>query len=148
MALDLRTKEDLRSRFLQICRQYFRDDTFKEMSDKIGENDKVLNAICNGSRELGLSTIVRLCRSTPDIDINWLISGRGNMIVQNNIAACQADSENDRTIKTLRDMLREKDQKIADLTADIAILRTSVSHYLTPRGAQSSIQTVEETPTY
>lgn len=92
------------------------------MSTKIGENDKIINAICNGSRELGISTIVRLSLSTPAIDINWLLSGRGSMTLPTQ-SETKASDANNTTVQMLRDMLREKDNQIAELTADNALLK-------------------------
>ena len=76
-------KEDLlpqiAERFLQIRRKLFGDNN-REMSSKIGEDERVVSAICTGKRSAGLSTIIKLLDAVPDIDANWLLFGRGSMI--------------------------------------------------------------------
>lgn len=66
-------------RFLQIRRKLF-DDNNREMSSKIGEDERVVSAICTGKRSAGLSTILKLLDAVPDVDANWLLFGRGSMI--------------------------------------------------------------------
>lgn len=66
-------------RLLQIRRKLF-DDNNREMSSKIGEDERVVSAICTGKRSAGLSTILKLLDAVPDIDANWLLFGRGSMI--------------------------------------------------------------------
>lgn len=69
---------EVNERFLQIRRQMFGDSN-AEFSKKIGENDKIVSAICNKSRSAGQTTILKLLQSMPDIDANWLMTGVGQM---------------------------------------------------------------------
>ena len=48
----------------------------RKMANSIGENENVLGSICLGNRPPGLSTILKIVNSNPDIDANWLLTGR------------------------------------------------------------------------
>lgn len=148
MASNNDSKEFLRGQFLQICRDYFEGSTYVDIGKKIGENDKIISAICTGSRELGLTTIIRLLKSTPEINANWLLVGHGEMT---NTPRPKLTNQSDGAIGVLRDMLREKDREISNLSADIrerdieiSNLKEQISRYVTSKGVLSGTETTME----
>jgi hypothetical protein len=62
-------------RFLQI-RNDFYDAKNRKMAIAIGENEGIISSICGGTRPIGLTTILRLANANPDVDMNWLLTGR------------------------------------------------------------------------
>ena len=69
----------INERFNQIRDSFFDGDN-KLFAAKIGEKEQNLSSICTGSRSVGLATIMKLLRSIPDVDANWLLMGDGNML--------------------------------------------------------------------
>lgn len=72
-------KEDFQveilERFLQIRRKFY-DDSNRKMASAIGENEKNLSSMLCGSRNIGLTSILKLLNANPEIDANWLLTGR------------------------------------------------------------------------
>ena len=69
-------KEDFQveilERFLQIRRKFY-DDSNRKMASAIGENEKNLSSMLCGSRNIGLTSILKLLNANPEIDANWLL---------------------------------------------------------------------------
>lgn len=112
-------------RFLQIRRKLF-DDNNREMSSKIGEDERVVSAICTGKRSAGLSTILKLLDAVPDIDANWLLFGRGSMI-RHEVASVNVSDSPQTTVNStisapveLVTLLNSQQETIKSLTDIIA----------------------------
>lgn len=52
------------------------DGVNRKMARAIGENENILGAICSGHRAPGLTTILKIVNANPDVDANWLLTGR------------------------------------------------------------------------
>lgn len=107
------------------------DENNREFANQIGENEQVLSAICVGRRPAGITTIVKIAEKLPTINTNWLLTGEGDMLIKETspnhrrtiVEPSSKDSTSDAQVSLLRDIIREKDEKIAELTTDIALLR-------------------------
>lgn len=66
---------DIAGRFLQIRRDLYADNN-RKMALAIGEDERVVSAICTGKRAPGLTTLLKLISSNTDVDANWLLVGR------------------------------------------------------------------------
>ena len=66
---------NIADRFLQIRRDLYGDNN-KKMAYEIGEDERVVSAICTGKRAPGLTTLLKLVASNPQVDANWLLVGR------------------------------------------------------------------------
>lgn len=66
---------DIAGRFLQIRRDLYGDNN-RKMALAIGEDERVVSAICTGKRAPGLTTLLKLISSNTDVDANWLLVGR------------------------------------------------------------------------
>lgn len=69
----------INKRFSQI-REYFCSGDNKLFASKIGEKEQNLSSICTGSRPVGLTAIMKLLEAFPEVDANWLLLGKGDMI--------------------------------------------------------------------
>ncbi len=69
----------INERFSQI-REYFCSNDNKLFASKIGEKEQNLSSICTGSRPVGLTSIMKLLEAIPEVDANWLLLGRGEMV--------------------------------------------------------------------
>ena len=69
----------INERFSQI-REYFCAGDNKLFASKIGEKEQNLSSICTGSRPVGLTAIMKLLEAIPEVDANWLLLGKGEMV--------------------------------------------------------------------
>ena len=76
--LEATKNTEINDRFLQIRREMFSDNN-TEFAQRIGEDDRVVSAICRKSRSAGQTTILKLLQSMPEVDANWLLTGFGSM---------------------------------------------------------------------
>lgn len=97
--LEATKNTEINDRFLQIRREMFRDNN-TEFAQRIGEDDRVVSAICRKSRSAGQTTILKLLQSMPEIDANWLLTGFGSMT---------------------RSFNRENKQSVGDITHSTAV---------------------------
>lgn len=69
----------INERFSQI-REFFCSGDNKLFASKIGEKEQNLSSICTGSRPVGLTSIMKLLVAIPEVDANWLLLGKGDMV--------------------------------------------------------------------
>lgn len=55
-----------------------------ELADTIGVSRQYVNGIMTGRDEMGLSFILKFHDKYPDLNLDWLILGRGNEIYNEN----------------------------------------------------------------
>lgn len=97
--LEATKNTEINDRFLQIRREIFGDNN-TEFAQRIGEDDRVVSAICRKSRSAGQTTILKLLQSMPEVDANWLLTGFGSMT---------------------RSFNRENKQSVGDITRSTAV---------------------------
>lgn len=68
-------QSQISGRFLQIRESLYGGNNRKMASD-MGVNENILSGMCCGSRIIGLTDILRLLESIPEVDANWLLLGR------------------------------------------------------------------------
>lgn len=83
IGVDTDKQAEIALRFLQIRKNLFGENN-REMSNAIGEDERIVSAICSGTRPLGQSTLMKLLTGIPTIDANWLLTGIGSMQRHNN----------------------------------------------------------------
>lgn len=66
---------------LQRIRRVRLDITQAEFSDKIGVNRVTINKWERGTAKPQHDELVKIIKSLPQIDVRWLLTGEGNMIV-------------------------------------------------------------------
>jgi len=66
---------EISNRFLQI-RQSLYGGNNRKMASDMGVEENSLSAMCNGSRNIGITDVLRLLETIPDVDANWLLMGR------------------------------------------------------------------------
>lgn len=105
------------------------DNNNREFAAKIGENEQVLSAICVGRRPAGITTIIKIVETVEQINSNWLLTGNGDMLlscVNQQSYKHEETQQADSAVTLLREMMREKDAKISELTADNALLKNEL----------------------
>lgn len=96
------------------------------LAKKFGVNQKTLNNQINSDTAVSLSTILLISEALPEISLEWLLRGRGEMkpkavptVNSNNINSNVNSKVNESTgmlpESFVRDMLAEKDKQIQTL---------------------------------
>ena len=97
------------------------------LAKKFGVNQKTLNNQINSDTAVSLSTILLISEALPEISLEWLLRGRGDMsltsasvVNSHNVNSHNVNSKVNSDNNTLpesfvRDMLAEKDKQIQTL---------------------------------
>ncbi len=80
----------MKDRIIQIMRSAGLSNA--EFADKIGISTSSLSHIFSGRNNPSLDMVKRLHKSFPDISLNWIMYGEGNMYDDNVSAAANKDS--------------------------------------------------------
>lgn len=90
------------------------------LAKRFGVNQKTLNNQINGDTSLSVSTILLIKEAIPDISIEWLIMGEGEMLKQKKQPvdadfALQVLNEKDKKIEELIRDNERKEQELSEL---------------------------------
>lgn len=90
------------------------------LAKRFGVNQKTLNNQINGDTSLSVSTILLIKDAIPDISIEWLIMGEGEMLKQKKQPvdadfALQVLNEKDKKIEELIRDNERKEQELSEL---------------------------------
>jgi hypothetical protein len=157
-------KEDFQveilERFLQIRRKFY-DDSNRKMASAIGENEKNLSSMLCGSRNIGLTSILKLLNANPEIDANWLL-GRipspepkpYTHDEEETSSLVAAEEPEPYGITTIADLRRENDrlwqrydeaqQLIGSLRAELKAVKDRAADYAKEKTVSSGITTLAE----
>jgi hypothetical protein len=105
-----------------------KSNSVTDFAKKIGVNQTTLNGQVNGTRGVGLETVIATLSTFPDISAGWLLLGKGNMYVTDNAAPISGDeSESELNLIASNAKLvaevEEKDRKILILEDRCAWLK-------------------------
>lgn len=105
----------------------------------------------NGRNGLTMATILKILDKYPNLNIDWLVTGRGSMLVKNcekgvekgqNPPKKTTDDENfSPLVEFLTAQLREKDARIETLAAEAALLRAQLEKNPTTISASTPMET-------
>ena len=90
------------------------------LAKRFGVNQKTLNNQINGDTSLSVSTILLIKEAIPDVSIEWLIMGEGEMLKQKKQPvdadfALQVLNEKDKKIEELIRDNERKEQELSEL---------------------------------
>lgn len=92
------------------------------LAKRFGVNQKTLNNQINGDTSMSLSTILLIAEALPEISLEWLLRGKGEMsltsvqAVNSHNVNSKVNSDNNTLPESfVRDMLAEKDRQIQTL---------------------------------
>lgn len=94
---------------------------------KCGLRQNTLSNQLNGMRELSLSTVVAILEAYPEVSIEWLMRGNGQMLIQTDENSAEMIRINQLidTITTLQEAINLKNATIDMLTNRVAQLEKS-----------------------
>lgn len=111
-------------------RQFFCGGYNIEFAAKIGKDPTYTSQLCNGSKAAGKKIIEKILSTFPDVNRTWLYFGEGEMLStshqEKNDNKGQEKSQESAVVDTLRDIIREKDERISELTTTIARLQVEI----------------------
>jgi len=110
----------------------------KVFAEKLGVSTAYSSALCNAKEPITQRTLEKILTTFPEVNRSWLYFGEGEMLVaeaapkprRNIVEASSKDIASEAQVALLRDILREKDKQIAELTADNALLRKELRELL------------------
>ena len=90
------------------------------LAKRFGVNQKTLNNQINGDTSISISTILLIKEAVPDVSIEWLIMGEGEMLKQKKQPvdadfALQVLNEKDKKIEELIRDNERKEQELSEL---------------------------------
>ena len=62
-------------------RQTLFDNNNRAFSDIVEINEQSLSQICSGKRNAGIDVVQKISEKMPELNANWLLTGRGTMLV-------------------------------------------------------------------
>lgn len=138
-------------RIMQIRQTFFKDNN-RLFSKKVDINEQTLSQICSGKRNAGIEIVQKIIDNMPEINANWLISGVGAMEygqtqIEEKPTSAQPQ-EQSVVVEMLREMIREKEAKIEELTAqntrlqlELEAVKAQAARYA-ERGVECSTTTI------
>lgn len=102
------------------------------LAKRFGVNQKTLNNQINGDTSLSVSTILLIKEAIPDVSIEWLIMGEGEMLKQKKQPvdadfALQVLNEKDKKIEELIRDNERKEQELSELKKRFSTSTVSTS---------------------
>lgn len=91
-------------------------------SQKIGVSEGTIRKILAQNTTIRSDTLEKISQNFADINMDWLITGRGEMLINNQQEVCNITNNGDnisRLITILQDTLVEKDKQIDRLLSII-----------------------------
>lgn len=115
---------EIGERIRQIRTVFFGGDTEK-IAQVAGIHYTNIAKLINGDTKCSMKVAQNLLIAIPELSADWLILGNGTMRRGENAtsATTPQPASNDAQIRLLRDILREKDNNIADLNRQLAQLQ-------------------------
>lgn len=103
---------------ITIIRETYCHGSNTEMAAAMGVTPQQVSNLCRGYREAGRASRMRILRAFPEVREQWLALGIGRMTKEEQLAASLEDE-----VRTLRELLAERDRIIEEQAAALADLR-------------------------
>lgn len=121
----------IRANRISEIRAFFCNGNNAEFAERLGVSKQYSSGLCTAGERITERTLEKILTTFPEVNRSWLYFGEGEMLIaeaapkprRNIVEASTKDSTSDAQVSLLRDIIREKDEKIAELTTDIALLR-------------------------
>lgn len=85
-------------------------------ASKIGSNQVTINQQMNGDRKLSLDTVLKIVNSFELISSEWLLTGKGEMLIQQTMPTFSLNNELIITNKNLSETVKSLSRTIENLT--------------------------------
>ena len=118
-------KTELNDRINQIRSLLF-DDNNRKFASAIGKNEQTISQICLNKRNAGLEIVQKILDNMPEVDANWLLRGKGNMLIERKSKVVQVQDSSQTTVSNwdmangapakLLTLLNEQQETIKKLT--------------------------------
>lgn len=122
MTINQRVKEVVN---LLIFQKYSK--SAKDLAAKIGYNHTFLSQIVSGKVKVSRKFLEKLKEVDDNININWVLTGEGEMISKNETRIPNSEPATEVLVKNLLDMIERKDKTIIEMAKEIGELHNEVS---------------------
>ncbi len=128
----------IRANRISEIRAFFCNGNNAEFAERLGVSKQYSSGLCTAGERITERTLEKILTTFPEVNRSWLYFGEGEMLIaeaapkprQNIVEASSKDIASEAQVALLRDILREKDKQIAELTADNALLRKELRELL------------------
>ena len=127
----MKLKNENSTKIIERLSQFieYKHDNFNRLSQNIGVSNSYFSKMVRNNGSIGSELLSKIVIYYDDLDINWLITGEGNMLKSSsNIspsgAPVQSSGQTDQSPGTGCQLCIEKDQRIADLQKSIEMWET------------------------
>lgn len=110
-------EKDVKSRLQAVLAAYNQNCT--KLHSQFGVNQKTLHNQINGDTAVSLSTILLISEAFPEMSLEWLLRGKGEMILSstqvvnsNNVNSKVNSDNNTLSENFVREMLAQRDKEI------------------------------------
>lgn len=103
--------------------------TTRQFEQKISASDGQIAKFLRQNTTIQSNTIAKIKESFPELSLDWLVSGRGEMLL-GSVPAAAPDSTLDRLLERIEDLARENGSlqaQIDEYKKEIALLQRSAS---------------------
>lgn len=115
-------KADLNNRIKQIRIKLFNDNN-REFAKRIKEIEQTISQICIGKRNAGIEVVKKIVDNIEEIDANWLLTGRGEMVRNKENENKEKNSEVNLLNMVTLDKYETKVEECALLKAELKALK-------------------------
>ena len=149
LALTDAEKYELNLRINQIRLILF-DDNNRNFANTLGVNEQNISNICSvqSRRNASLALVKRIIEQVPEVSATWLITGEGEMLKktqqQQPAPITEASPQEGEAVVLLKDLLREKEERIIALEKDLMLLRFELARLQQAEGGE--VQTTSQQP--
>ena len=95
---------DVKQRMKLIMKEFNTNPT--QLSLQFEVNQKTLNSHINGETAVSLSTILLILEAFPNLSAEWLLRGKGEMIIQNDTTNNFVSADDAELVGLSRDLVR------------------------------------------
>lgn len=117
--------EAIKLRILSIRSELFSGNN-AQMAERLNITPSELSHTISGKRGIGLKIIKLIAENVPEVDINWLVIGRGKMVIDDNNTTCVSDDEsafNSSKMALVEDELKKAHDQIDILINSLKLLQ-------------------------
>ena len=110
----------------QRLREFIKNQglTQDEFGEKIGKSRTQISNLVNNRSSITKTNVKYLTSLFPLLNINWLLTGEGNMLLDGEITKNESkQSLSDRLYNDLKDQLKKKDRTIDTLSSQLSLLQ-------------------------
>lgn len=133
----MKLKNENSTKIIERLSQFieFKHDNFNRLSQNIGVSNSYFSKMVRNNGSIGSELLSKIVIYYDDLDINWLITGEGDMLkssskISPSGAPVPAPEQSDQSPGTECQLCKEKDERIKDLQKMVKFQSDTISSIL------------------